>query len=86
MTVLNFQATPQQVTALLNELKASGTQISQESASEFLMEGHHIKANVTYSDPTLTVTVLSKPFYVSEDMISDGINKALAACPAGTGN
>lgn len=77
MTNLTFTAAPQKVADLLNTLKASGTQITEKSANEFVMEGHGIKAEVTYAEPTLTVTVLSKPFYVSEAMISGAIVKAL---------
>ena len=77
MTNLTFTATPQKVADLLNQLKVSGIQITEASANEFVMEGHGIKADVKYVEPTLTVTVLSKPFYVSEAMISGGISKAL---------
>lgn len=77
MTVLNFHANPQQVSELLKELKASGTNVGSKSPTEFSLDGHGIKANVTYTDPTLTVTILSKPFYVPASAIQNGISVAL---------
>ena len=77
MTNLTFTATPQKVAELLNELKASGTQVTQHSATEFGIEGHGIKAEAKFDDPKLTVAILSKPFFVSPAMIAAGISKVL---------
>lgn len=73
MTNLIFTATPQKIADLLEQLKASGTQITQHSATDFRIEGHGIKAEATYADPTLTVTILSKPFFVPISAVKNGI-------------
>jgi hypothetical protein len=77
MTNLTFTATPQQIENLLGQLKASGTQITQHTATDFGIEGHGIKAEATYADPTLTVAILSKPFYIPVSAIQNGIQEHL---------
>ena len=77
MTVLNFQATSQQVAALFNELKASGTQITENGNQVWVLSGHGMTADVSYSNPSLTVTVVSKPFFITANEIRNAILEAL---------
>ena len=77
---LTFVATPQRVSALMDQLKAGGTTITPTSDNGYLLEGRGITATVKYADPSLTVTVLAKPFYISLGMIRDGISNALLGC------
>ena len=79
MTNLTFTTTLPRVGDLLNQLKASGTTVTQCSATEFRIEGHGIKAEAKYADPILTVAVLSKPFYVPMSAIQSGIQEHLEA-------
>ena len=79
MTNLTFTTTLPKVADLLNQLKASGTTITQRSATEFGIDGHGIKAEAKYADPTLTVAILSKPFYVPMSAIQNGIQEHLEA-------
>ena len=77
MTNLTFTATPQQIENLLEQLKASGTQITQHTTTDFGIEGYRIKAEATYADPILTVAILSKPLYVSVRKIQNDIQEHL---------
>ena len=41
------------------------------------IEGHGIKATASYSEPVLTVTINSKPFYAPMSAIEKGIREHL---------
>jgi hypothetical protein len=70
-------ATLDQVKNLQSELASHGTSCSQDATGKYLISGHGISANATYDGNVLSVNILHKPFYVSIDMIQNGIKDAL---------
>ena len=69
-----------EIDALRVKLAANGATITPLSADDFRVSGHGVTTEAVY-DPTaltLTITVISKPFYVSAGMIDSGIKTALA--------
>jgi hypothetical protein len=78
---MNFKATPAQVAALMAALKADGATITAGSDHSWLLSDRHVQANMGYVDPDLTVTILSKPFYVTVFALQQGIAEKLAEMP-----
>lgn len=70
----------QQVDNLVAQLRAHQTTVTS-AGDNFTIDGHGVHSTAVY-DPqaqTLTVTVVHKPFFVSESMIQTGIQDALKA-------
>jgi hypothetical protein len=89
MTILNFQATIEQIRDLFNEMKAGGATITEKVpgmnlGQAWTLAGHGVTADVSYVEPTLTVTVVSKPFFVTINEIKCGILEALQKSLADT--
>jgi len=75
---LTFQTTPQKAQKLLDELHSSDTVVTGVWPGPFDINGYGINATASYADPTLTVVVFAKPFYVSVKMITNVIKEHLA--------
>lgn len=70
-------------------LTANGASFTETSPNNFTISGHGIIATAIYAgeiDPTvkaeLTVTVVKKPFFVTEVEIENGIENTLAPASA----
>ena len=73
-------ATPAQLALLETKLQANGETLTTNAPNKYTITGHHVNATANY-DPAsqvLTVTIVSKPFYIREDQIQQGLQKALA--------
>jgi len=70
---------PAQLVALQAELRANGGMVTTLSPNQYQIVGHGVTADAAYDPATkvLTVTVVSKPFYVSIEEIETGLQKAL---------
>ena len=71
--VLTFQATPVQMSKLLSELQANGTDVVVQGQGSVSIHGRGITASAAYVEPVLTVTITDKPWWVSIGMISKQI-------------
>jgi len=71
--------TSDQLDSLKSALAQHDTTISPQGAGTYIITGHGIVANAIFDlvDESLTVTVIKKPFYVSEGAIQSGIEGAL---------
>lgn len=71
--------TPDQVSTLVSELEKSGQRVTMPVPNSYVIEGHGIKVQAVYTPASnaLAVSVLSKPFFISESFINAGILKAL---------
>lgn len=71
--------TQSNIDSLLADLKShnSSSTVQDQGNGNYVILGHGIRSVAVYDGKSLTVTVTSKPFYVSMSMIEDGINKAL---------
>lgn len=84
-TIIIDGCKPDTISKLLDELKASGTHVATQGVGIYVIEGHGVKSTATYKDGDLTVTVTSKPFYVSMERIEEGLDDAINSA-LGKGN
>jgi hypothetical protein len=70
--------TAAQLALLETKLRANGELVTMNSPTQCTIQGHHVIATAVY-DPAsaLTVTIVSKPFYISVATIQEGLEKAL---------
>lgn len=76
MTTFTFSnVTPGQILAL--KLKLSNEAVVESNGNVTTISGHGVKASAVYENGNLTVTIVSKPFYVNTNMIHSQIMNAL---------
>jgi hypothetical protein len=88
MMKLTYQnITQEKVNELCAMLLAHGSQVQNQGNGINVISGHGIKAIALYvaATETLTITVSSKPFFISESVIESGINEALGIQPVALG-
>ena len=75
-----YDVTPDQIGRMKKKLADThGTVLSETGPDAYLISGHGIVAEAKYTGETQTLEVhlTHHPFYVSEEMVEDGIEKAL---------
>ncbi len=79
------EVTPEEVKALKVKLQDSGMQVSawpNAESSIFKFNGHHINGTATYDLASQVLSgELSKPFFVSEESITNGLMEFLSTKP-----
>ncbi len=85
MTFKFEDVSPEEITNLRVKLQESGMQVNawpNTSSDTFKFSGHHVNGTATY-DPIAKVLSgeLSKPFYISEETITNGLMNFLNTKP-----
>lgn len=79
------EVTPEEVTALKVKLQDSGMQVHTWPNSEsntFKFNGHHVDGTATYDAASGVLSgTLTKPFYIPEASIENGLEQFLNAKP-----
>jgi hypothetical protein len=80
METFTLTVTPAQLALLETKLQANGETLTTNAPNKYTITGHHVNATAVYDPPSqvLTVTIVSKPFYISDNQIQQGLQKAVA--------
>jgi hypothetical protein len=68
-----------QIDMIQSELAKSNTVVTLRETNDYTIVGHGVTANAVFdpTEQTLTVTIVKKPFFITEGHIQNGILAAL---------
>ena len=78
LKMFTIPATQDQVGNLIAKLQTHNSTVSNPSPNQYVISGHGIYATASFDGTILSVSVSKKPFFVSMDMIENGLKSNLS--------